>query len=744
MYRQVIEHPEWIPREWLKRLNVRAGEDKGRIYRVFPKDRGPRAIPRLDRLDTAGLVAALDSPNGWQRDTVQQLLLQRKDLTAAPLLEKLVRENRRAVCRLHALCTLDGLGALKPEVLKLALADAHPGIRRHAIRLCETQFRTAPELGPAVLVLQSDADPQVQMQLTYSLGEWDDPRAAQALGQLVMANAGERFLVAAALSSVTRKNIDAVLLSLFAEGKKNLPAELTEKLLALAIAQGEPQTLAKLLSRLAAPQGEKFGAWQFAAVAGLLDALDAKNRSLATLANESEGALRPAVHQLGAIFTAARAIVVEAPKDPALLLQPVRLLGRGLDHQDDDADMLAGLLMPQTAETVQKAAVSGLARLKSARVPELLLRKWSSYGPALRSSVLDTLFLREDWLKEVLNALERKQIAAIDIDAARRQRLLEHKTPALRERAALLLAGSIDRDRQKVIESHQAVLKLPGDQTRGREVFGKICAACHQLGGVGHVVGPDLASLADRSSEAMLVAILDPNRAVEARYMNYLATTKNGVTFTGVLASETGNNVTLVGPEGKQQVILRTDLEELISTNKSVMPEGLEKDLTDQNLADVIAFVRAGIPAAARRVVKGNEPRVIRPGPDGSLQLLASNCEIYGGNLIFEKQHSNLSFWRNEDDHAAWSLDVAQPGKYAVWLDYACLGRYAGNSYLLRMGLNQLTGKVKGTNSWDEYRQEQIGEVTLSAGTQQLTLRSAGPIRKYLMDLRGVKLVPVK
>jgi hypothetical protein len=174
------------------------------------------------------------------------------------------------------------------------------------------------------------------------------------------------------------------------------------------------------------------------------------------------------------------------------------------------------------------------------------------------------------------------------------------------------------------------------------------------------------------------------------------------------------------------------------------MPEGLENDLTDQNLADVITFVRAGIPTAARRVVAGNEPRLIRPGADGSLLLCASHCEIYGGNLIFEKQHSNLSFWRNEDDHAVWSLDVARPGKYAVWLDYACLGRHAGNSYLLRVGLNQLSGKVKGTGTWDDYRQDPIGEVTLSAGPQQLMLRSAGPIRKYLMDLRAVKLVPVK
>jgi putative heme-binding domain-containing protein len=144
------------------------------------------------------------------------------------------------------------------------------------------------------------------------------------------------------------------------------------------------------------------------------------------------------------------------------------------------------------------------------------------------------------------------------------------------------------------------VLTTTGNTNRGAQLFAKTCASCHQLGGVGHAVGPDLASLGDKSPQSLLIAILDPNRAVEARYVNYVALTKNGLTITGVLANETGNSITLLGPEGKQQVILRTDLEELVSSNKSVMPEGLEKDLGPQDLADLIAFIRAGTPAGKR------------------------------------------------------------------------------------------------------------------------------------------------
>ena len=177
MYRAVIEHPEWIPTDWQKRLDLRAGDDKGRIYRVYPVDKKPRAIPRLDKLDTAGLVAALDSPNGWQRDMAQMMLIWNGDKAAVPHLEKMVTESKRPLARLHALCTLDGLDALKRAVLVKALADAHPGVRRHAVRLCEGRLDKSADLEAALVQLVTDPDAQVRMQLAYTLGEWDDPCA---------------------------------------------------------------------------------------------------------------------------------------------------------------------------------------------------------------------------------------------------------------------------------------------------------------------------------------------------------------------------------------------------------------------------------------------------------------------------------------------------------------------------------------------------------------------------------------
>src|SRR5262249_26184271 len=150
-------------------------------YRVYPVGTKPRAVPRLDQLDAAGLVVALDSPSGWQRDLAQQLLVERQDKAAVPLLEKLAKECQRPLGRLHALCTLDGLGALSAALVQRALDDAHPGVRRHAVRLCEGRLSQAPELGAALVKHVSDPDPQARLQLAYTLGEWDDPQAGRAL-----------------------------------------------------------------------------------------------------------------------------------------------------------------------------------------------------------------------------------------------------------------------------------------------------------------------------------------------------------------------------------------------------------------------------------------------------------------------------------------------------------------------------------------------------------------------------------
>jgi len=731
MYRLVIEHPQWIPQEWQQRLDLRAGHDKGRIYRVFPVGKTPRPLPRLDRLSIAELVAALDSPSGWQRDMVQQLLMWRKDLGAAPLLEKLATSAARPEVRVQALATLAVLGAVRAPLLLTAIMDGHPGVRRHAVRLSEPYFDGSAELAIGVAKLADDADPQVRLQCAYSLGAWHDPRSGRVLGRLLLAHRGDPLFIAAALSSVDKNTSSETLSTVLAEESTPPPAAIVEQLVGMAAAWDQRPALARALTSITAQQNGKLADWQLSALAAMLDTLDRKKLTVEVVADA----------RLGDVFQFARQQAANEAASEAQRIASVRLLGRDPRNREDDLKLLGALLEPRVSGAVQVAAVDSLRRIAPESLAEALISGWRGHGPALRAQILDVLLSREAWTEALLAKIEARAVAAADIDATRRQRLLQLQNATLRERAKKSLAGSINVDRQKVIDERIGVLTLPGDATLGQALFNKRCAVCHQLGGVGHPVGPDLSALTDNSPQFLLTAMLDPNRAVEAKFLDYIAVNDSGQSFTGMLANETGNSITLLAQEGKQKTILRNELELLQSTGKSLMPEGLEKDLAPQDLANVITFLRTIGP---RRTFPHNKPQLIVAESDGTLRLAAIHAEIFGSTLVLEKLYKNLGYWSSLNDRALWTIEVSQPGRYAVQLHYACAKSTAGNTYALDAGGQTLLGKVTSTDSWDNYREALCGEIDLAAGRQQITLRVASPLKGALLDLERIELRPVR
>jgi putative membrane-bound dehydrogenase-like protein len=186
MYRFSLEHPEWISAEQQARIPLRAGEDRGRIYRVVPDGRPRRAIPDLSRLDVPGLVAAMDSPNGWQRDWAQRLLAARPDVAKAAVgpLRELLAVTHAPQVRIQALATLGLLGVLEAATLQQALGDPHPAVRAEALRQAERHAPTAGPVWTAVAALASDAEASVRLQAAFSLGAWPPELAEPVLSEL--------------------------------------------------------------------------------------------------------------------------------------------------------------------------------------------------------------------------------------------------------------------------------------------------------------------------------------------------------------------------------------------------------------------------------------------------------------------------------------------------------------------------------------------------------------------------------
>ncbi len=735
MYRFVIEHPRWIPPEQLATVDVRAGHTMGRIYRVRPKDRALRTWPRLDRLDTAGLVAALDSPNGWQRDMVSQMLLWEARHDAAPALGKLARASKRPQTRVHALCVLAGLGKLQAESVQQALADPHPGVRRHAVRLAEPFLATqSKRLASALLHLTTDADAQVRLQLAFTLGAWRDPQAASALAQLALQHADDPYLVAAVLSSVDGDKLPLVLREVFARAEgKAPPAELAQPLGRLAVLMNKGAALPSLVAIIVRPEQERWSPWQMLALASLLDTLERRGEEL----KQREEIVKSAE----SMISSARLLVSSDRTPEKERLAALSLLGRQPAKHQTDAELLAALLQPRTPATLQGAALSALARMPGDKPATLLLARWRSLSPTAKAQVLDALLSRPAWQIALVQALEKNELPAAQIDLPRRQRLLHSRVEAVRTRAAKLFASGPSADRQKVLRDYQQVATLKGDLSRGKQAFARVCATCHQFQGVGHVVGPDLHAVALKTPQYFLTEILDPNRNVDARYVEYQATTRAGRTFTGLMVSESAGSITLRGQEGKEQTIARSEIEELISSGKSLMPEGMEKVLPPQELADLIAYL-SSVPIPAK-VVPGNRPTVLRV-EKGRVTLHASSCEIRGGQITFEGEFKNIGMWHGGNDHILWRIELDQEKTFDVWLDYACDRGSAGNRFLLEGGTPVLGGEVASTGGWDRYRQVKLGTIKLAAGKQTVRVRPEGErLRGALLDLRTLYLVPV-
>jgi putative heme-binding domain-containing protein len=678
----------------------------------------------------------------------QQMLLWKPDPAAYEPLHKLAAESKRPITRAQALWTLALLGQAKPDEIAARMRDEHSGVRRQAIRIAEEHLAESPQLGDVLLERVKDNNSQVELQVAYTLGAWNDPRSGKALGELALANRDDRFMSAAVLSSVTPQNLAGVIEAVLAvPSPAEPPAELLEQLVGLATAYQDEATLTAALRRIGMPHQDSYAAWQLTALAGLLDALAGTSTDWHKYDPDQS---------LAKMFAFARETALNDEADEGQRIRAIRLLGRSPASQADDIGSLVALLVPQTSGAVQAAAVESLARIDSETIPPALLSGWKGHGPELRSQILEVLLGRPSGQKALLAAIERGEVPQADIDAARRQRLQQSDDEAIRSQAEKLLAGGIDSNRGQVIEQFRSVLAMGGDAAAGAAVFKKRCAVCHRLRGVGVEVGPDLASLTDLAPETLLVAILDPNKAVEAKYRDYLALTNSGITHTGLLASETGNSVTLMGQEGKQQTILRSDLETLQATGKSLMPEGLEKDLSPQDLANVIAHVRGS--GAPRKVFEANRPQLVKPTTDGTLQLYPVNCEIYGPTIVMEQLYKNLGEWRSENDQAVWNVELPTAGKYQMVLNYAVLAEDAGNRWVLEVRTSgaatgtegakspvaQLTGTLVATGSLDRYVEMNCGELELPAGAQQITLRASGAPRGELMQFGGVLLKPVK
>ncbi len=610
MYRFVVEHPRWITADRLDDLNLRAGEDKGRLYRLLPRGTRGRSIPNLLKLGREALVDALDVSNGTERDRVHIELLSRSAAPVEPI-EKLVLRSRHPGARAQALSVLADFGKLRAPLIAEAAKDPDPRVRGAVAAAGERwliERRGSPQIDVdivelAVASLARDESASVRLAAAFALGECAGPSKREALSFLCEAG-GEDPLIGAAVLSSCRTHAAELAGSLMM--RTNAPLSLIQGLLKTAIGSSGEDGIRRVFASLSVPDAGSLTLQQSAAWQAVLEALRERGTGLEALAEPPPPGAEPVdprskVLRFDRFLEELRGNLSKAALENRSGIRPdeVRLLGWSRQHGELDTAVVLRLLEGTDSEgrSLSPEALGVcfdvLEQARPPRLVEVLGSLWSRLTPGVRTPAINLAMRRPEWSLKLIQALKEGVIHPAEISALNRGILLSQGDPNARALASEIFQTPSATSRAELMARFQGCLDLTGNQASGAAVFGKLCAACHKYRGQGHVVGPDITQLTDRSKRFLLHSILDPNAAIDTRYLSYFVETGDGRALSGLLAEETGASVTLTTADNERMVLPKSQLKRLEPSGISLMPEGLEQGMDLQAMADLLEYLRA-------------------------------------------------------------------------------------------------------------------------------------------------------
>jgi putative heme-binding domain-containing protein len=253
---------------------------------------------------------------------------------------------------------------------------------------------------------------------------------------------------------------------------------------------------------------------------------------------------------------------------------------------------LVNRLAPTEPREIQQAALRILGSFNEPTVASEVLARWKQLTPPLRDEAVTVLLSRPIWHEPLITALEKGDIPISQVSIPQRTRLAALRDEKLAERAKKVLASVALGPRKETIDRYQESLALKGDAARGQTIYRRECANCHKLRGEGHEVGPSLETVQHRSPQEILIHVLDPNREVSPNFLDYTVRLNDGRVLSGLIAAETDSGLTLRRAQNQEDAILRSEIDDITSSGKSLMPEGVEQKITVPEMADLIAYLR--------------------------------------------------------------------------------------------------------------------------------------------------------
>lgn len=571
MYRETIETPDSMVEEIFEMVDFRSGREFGRIYRLAPKGFEPPPPPRLGEVTLPELITTLENRNGWWRDTAGRLIVERGGTDALLGLRALLRESDWDVARLHALYAIAGLGELEESDLNLALSDISAGLREHGLKLYREEFTN---LRGRLFELAIDGNVRVRFQSALALGDLGGAEVASALAKMSIRDAANKWIRFAVLSARPETAFDV-----FWELKNQTHQSSLFEPLAFVIGARHEKSEVVALLRILEKTSSNFPV--AAVMSKLGEGLKSSGANLSDYPKAAE--------VMVGLVEEARMVLKRDGVSSGKQIEAVKILGQADDQFLSD---LHQLLVPSRTVEVQQAALAEIAEFGRRSSAGKLIDQLLELSPSVRSEATEVLLRRDAWVEDLLVSIEKKKTLTHQISQAQQKRLLKHPNQTIQKLAKKLFSAK-KTPRDKIVQKYKAALKLAGDANKGLEIFRKNCVACHRHGEEGYAIGPDVATVKNRDYESALIQILDPNREILANFELYFVTLKNGQTVSGRIVRESASSLTLGRAGGVESEILRKNIKSIISSGRSLMPEGLEAVIDLQSMSDLWAFLKS-------------------------------------------------------------------------------------------------------------------------------------------------------
>jgi putative membrane-bound dehydrogenase-like protein len=634
----------------------------GRIYKIEAK--GAKTFTTLARplskYSSEELVDLLDHPNNWYSREARRILAERRDRSVWPRLRRMIAENKGQLA-LEALWALYVSGGFDDAGAEHYLKHANEDVRTWTVRLLGDAKKVSPIIARRLVELaRTDPSPVVRSQLACSARRLPGKDCLPIVRELLRRSEDSAdphipLLIWWAIESKAVSDQKRVLALLHDPADWRLPLVqryLIERLARRYVAEGTKagyDACSWLLDHAPGPAEVQL------LVAGMDKALEGRKLAKAPALEKQATALwQKQPDNLPLLQLALRLGSAEAYRQAlrragdAHLPEPVRsglIAELGQVGHKDAVPVLLAALTGAKSDGLRRSALTALQRFPQPEVARAVLEQYTKLSPALRGQARLLLLSRPASALEVLRAVDQKRIPAKEIPVEQLRPLLGQKNVEIvrliEKHWGKLGPATAGAKQSRINYFRGALARGRGDPLRGQLLFRQHCATCHTLFGEGNKIGPDLTGADRKSLNFLLPNIVDPSAVQRLEYANQIIVTTDGRSLTGVVVESGPESVTLADAKNVRTVLPRSQIEQIMPSPVSLMPEGLLDQLDDQQVRDLFSYLQAeSSPSGGRKPPESVRSGGLRP-PLG--KKLLTVC-LVSGSLEYKSDASLSAF----------------------------------------------------------------------------------------------------